>query len=395
MGPMESRLKPLVFKACLAAAWSDKAMTPGERGHLAGLVENLSESEEDRQALRKLALEDVKTDILLSEVQDLEDTGKRILFEECLSLLKEDGKLQAADLRFLGALRRSCGIGYWAFQRRLWRLGWSEKIKMTRWRYVLLLLAFGTGLLIYDAARGGRFPEEESSKRGVLLGLGPARYQLPLSARHTPEGVYGLVEGSVVRVGVRIGERAQINGSGFVVGIDDRRSVYMVTNKHVVYVPVARGRRHRFRVRFPSGASFDAKLDFYSRNKDLALLRVDGMARSPAPLPLAMKTDLAVGQPVYALGSPIGLDHSFTAGIVSAIRDDFIQTDATATSGSSGGPLIDGYGRLCGVITKAHVHKDYSFALYADDVLDMLRERRAAFGAAAAGDAPEAPPASR
>jgi len=71
----------------------------------------------------------------------------------------------------------------------------------------------------------------------------------------------------------------------------------------------------------------------------------------------------------------MGLDHTFTSGVISALRPDSIQTDATVYFGSSGGPLVDGSGALCGVITTTHSHKDISFAIYADAVLDLLVER--------------------
>jgi S1-C subfamily serine protease len=78
---------------------------------------------------------------------------------------------------------------------------------------------------------------------------------------------------------------------------------------------------------------------------------------------------------VYAVGSPLGLDHTFTSGVISALRSDSIQTDATVHSGSSGGPLLDAGGAICGVITTTHLHKDVSFALYGDTVLAMFEER--------------------
>jgi S1-C subfamily serine protease len=125
-----------------------------------------------------------------------------------------------------------------------------------------------------------------------------------------------------------------------------------------------------------SGAKFDAKLDFYSREHDLALLAVKGMKDYAKPIQINLKSGLQVGQPIYAIGSPIGLDHSFTAGVISALRDTYLQTDATIHSGSSGGPLVDHYGSLCGVVTKGHKTKDYGFALYSDAILDVLKERK-------------------
>jgi S1-C subfamily serine protease len=79
--------------------------------------------------------------------------------------------------------------------------------------------------------------------------------------------------------------------------------------------------------------------------------------------------------PAYAIGSPIGLENTFTAGVVSALRESYLQTDATTYYGSSGGPLVDQRGALCAVVTKGHKTKDYNFALYSDIVLEVLEER--------------------
>ena len=81
-----------------------------------------------------------------------------------------------------------------------------------------------------------------------------------------------------------------------------------------------------------------------------------------APLQIGTSTDLQVGQKVYAIGNPFGLDHTLTTGIVSALGrtiqsasstpiDDVIQTDAAINPGNSGGPLLDSGGRLIGVNT--------------------------------------------
>ena len=67
---------------------------------------------------------------------------------------------------------------------------------------------------------------------------------------------------------------------------------------------------------------------------------------------------------------------SFTEGVVSALREDYLQKDATVHSGSSGVPLIDQYGSLCGVVKMGHVVKDYGSAIYSDAILEMLTERK-------------------
>jgi serine protease Do len=93
---------------------------------------------------------------------------------------------------------------------------------------------------------------------------------------------------------------------------------------------------------------------------DLAVIRVAAAAKL-APALLGNSDDLAVGQPVMAMGSPFGLEGTATAGIVSALSrwglakstgpdfQDFIQTDALINPGNSGGPLVDTQGRVIGV----------------------------------------------
>jgi len=95
---------------------------------------------------------------------------------------------------------------------------------------------------------------------------------------------------------------------------------------------------------------------------DLAVLRIDAGAETPQPLPVGGSADLRVGQSVFAVGNPFGLDWTLTTGIVSALERELpgergrsirglIQTDAAINPGNSGGPLLDSAGRLIGVNT--------------------------------------------
>ena len=139
-------------------------------------------------------------------------------------------------------------------------------------------------------------------------------------------------------------------GSGFV--WDD--AGHVVTNYHVV----AEG--DAFQVRFADQKSFEAKLVGVEPSKDLAVLRVTG--HDGTGLPIGTSGDLRVGQAVFAMGNPFGLDHALTTGVVSALGreikamngrtiQDVVQTDAAINPGNSGGPLIDSAGRLVGVNT--------------------------------------------
>jgi S1-C subfamily serine protease len=141
-------------------------------------------------------------------------------------------------------------------------------------------------------------------------------------------------------------------GSGFI--WDDRGHV--VTNAHVVAGASAAT------VRLVDGRAFEATLVGASPAHDLAVLRIAIPANRPPPLPIGTSGDLRVGQRVFAIGNPFGLDWTLTTGIVSALERELpaegggiierlIQTDAAINPGNSGGPLLDSAGRLIGVNT--------------------------------------------
>jgi S1-C subfamily serine protease len=141
-------------------------------------------------------------------------------------------------------------------------------------------------------------------------------------------------------------------GSGFV--WDDRNHV--VTNFHVV------ADASEARVRLSDGRELPASIVGVSPAHDLAALRI-AATKPLQPLPIGTSHDLQVGQSVFAIGNPFGLDWTLTSGIVSALDrslptengrsliEHLIQTDASINPGNSGGPLLDSAGRLIGVNT--------------------------------------------
>jgi S1-C subfamily serine protease len=95
---------------------------------------------------------------------------------------------------------------------------------------------------------------------------------------------------------------------------------------------------------------------------DIAVLRIGVGFQRPPPVPLGTSADLKVGQKVFSIGNPFGLDWTLTTGIISALDrslqsdasgtiDHLIQTDAAINPGNSGGPLLDSAGRLIGITT--------------------------------------------
>jgi S1-C subfamily serine protease len=142
-------------------------------------------------------------------------------------------------------------------------------------------------------------------------------------------------------------------GTGFV--WDERGHV--VTNFHVIQGANAA------RVTLADQSSYDAKLVGAFPDRDLAVLKIDAPAAKLPPITMGTSRDLQVGQRVYAIGNPFGLDQTLTVGVVSALNREIesfnertirgvIQTDAAINPGNSGGPLLDSAGRLIGVNTQ-------------------------------------------
>ena len=156
------------------------------------------------------------------------------------------------------------------------------------------------------------------------------------------------------------------SGSGFVYRVGAHGRGYIVTNYHVV-----KGAENNVHVTFfidgkPIKVSATVRgKDIYS---DLAVLEIDNTPSEAKPLLIGDSTRLLVGEPVYAIGNPFGLEGSMTAGIVSQVGRvlrlselgvpepwgnysivDIIQFDAAVNPGNSGGPLLNSLGEVVGV----------------------------------------------
>jgi S1-C subfamily serine protease len=134
---------------------------------------------------------------------------------------------------------------------------------------------------------------------------------------------------------------------------------------------------------------YDARTVGAARDQDLAVLRISAPRDKLVPLRLGTSAGLQVGQKVYAIGNPFGLDFTLTTGIVSALGRtiqsastatifDVIQTDAAINPGNSGGPLLDSGGRLIGVNTAIYSPSGASagigFAVPVDTVSRIVPE---------------------
>ena len=165
-------------------------------------------------------------------------------------------------------------------------------------------------------------------------------------------------------------------GSGFIVDAQG----YIITNYHVV--AGASG----IEVSLATGKKYPAKLVGSDEKTDIALLKINPEGPLPA-VTLGSSEAARVGEWVVAIGSPFGLEHSVTAGILSAKGrnlgqgpyDDFLQTDASINPGNSGGPLFNLYGEVIGVNTAIiRDAQGIGFAVPVDlvrSILPSLKER--------------------
>jgi serine protease Do len=165
-------------------------------------------------------------------------------------------------------------------------------------------------------------------------------------------------------------------GSGVIVEALD-----IVTSCHIV------GNAVRITVKQGS-VQRSAKLRYQDAARDLCQIRLDDAFPSGKPISgLVLSKDLEVGQQVFAIGSPRGLEHTISRGIVSALREmkeeagSLIQTDAAISPGSSGGGLFDADARLIGIVTfQFKDAQNLNFAVPADWVQELSKRNRDRFG---------------
>jgi S1-C subfamily serine protease len=153
-------------------------------------------------------------------------------------------------------------------------------------------------------------------------------------------------------------QQQQALGSGFVID----KSGHILTNAHVVLgaskVQVAFGNSAG------TGRTYNATVLGLDRSTDVAVLKVDAPAQALTPLALGDSATVQVGDPVVAIGNPLGETRTATTGIVSAVNRDIgslqgnvqirgaIQTDAAINHGNSGGPLLNDLGQVIGITSQ-------------------------------------------
>lgn len=159
---------------------------------------------------------------------------------------------------------------------------------------------------------------------------------------------------------------------------------HVVTNFHVIKGATS------VTVSLDGGQEYVGKVLGQDEDKDVAVLQIEDKTDDLRPISLGTSSDVVVGQKVYAIGNPFGLDHTLTTGIVSGIGreiqsgitgrpiQDAIQTDAAINPGNSGGPLLDSAGDLIGINTAIYspsgANSGVGFAIPVDTVKNSVEQ---------------------
>lgn len=219
----------------------------------------------------------------------------------------------------------------------------------------LLVLAAVVGWLLYQTWQPTLHDPEAVSRPVTARGdlAGDEQNTIDIFRSAAPSVVY--ITSIAVRrnlFSLNVYEIPQGTGSGF---IWDRQG-RIVTNFHVI------SDASRLEVTLADHSTWKASLVGAAPDRDLAVLQITAPASKLQPIAVGESNNLLVGQKVFAIGNPFGLDQTLTTGIVSALGreitavtgrtiHDVIQTDAAINPGNSGGPLLDSAGRLIGVNT--------------------------------------------
>ena len=179
-------------------------------------------------------------------------------------------------------------------------------------------------------------------------------------------------------------QRRVSSGSGFIISPDG----YILTNNHVVEHAT------RLQVTLDTGEKYDAHVVGTDPMIDLGLIKIDPKGKKLPTLPLGDSDSLKVGQWVMAIGNPFSLERTVTVGVVSGKKRqvgtgnnsptvpglaNFIQTDAAINFGNSGGPLIDGQGRVIGIntmIQRGELAEGIGFAIPINEARKAAEELR-------------------
>jgi S1-C subfamily serine protease len=256
----------------------------------------------------------------------------------------------------------------------------------------------GAGLLVLILTLAGVGPfQSEASEKVSVVGV---PVNTGTVGGMTPSQIYQRWSPGVVEIVVNVPAQAgpfgpvgggQALGSGFVVS----NKGYILTNAHVVDVQGQAAKTVAVVFKTPGSSTrrVTARVVGFDNTSDVALIQVN-RAQSPPldPLPLGHSSGVLVGEPVVAIGNPLGFAFSLTSGIVSAVHRNLqspngatiangIQTDAAINEGNSGGPLIDASGHVIGIneqiASQSGGNQGLGFAVPIDTAVAALKQLQA------------------
>ena len=218
MEQSNSSLKIIVFKACLAAVWTDESMSIDEKRYLSHLTETLSDTEQERETFKDLRFKDINEELLLSEIKELNKNEKIYIYDTCFDILKSDKLLSIRDLVFLDKLRKACQIGRIKHFEKIIMAKRHAKVKLISKRNVaiviMVMLAFFMlnpfGRKRHKHSKTAKLPEVCSQKEIPVTTL---KFDGRRKAKKkTAQEVFKQVTDSIVRVKVFGGHKPLCTG---------------------------------------------------------------------------------------------------------------------------------------------------------------------------------------
>jgi S1-C subfamily serine protease len=241
---------------------------------------------------------------------------------------------------------------------------------------VSLAVGIVVGYVIQSSPEQPAAAQEQPLERIPISGRAEGPMRLPVPERRSTRfaddadltaeervnvAVYENVNRSVVNINTKVVRNdnlfaIEVPGEGAGSGSVLDRVGHVLTNNHVI------DDAREIQVTLHDGSSYDARLIGKDEITDIAVLKIDAPPESLHPVELGDSTRLKVGQRVFAIGNPFGLERTLTTGIISSLNrtlptrnnrvmKSIIQIDAAINPGNSGGPLLDSHAKLIGMNT--------------------------------------------
>jgi S1-C subfamily serine protease len=231
---------------------------------------------------------------------------------------------------------------------------------------ILIFAMLGFGFIIGSGFMYSQYSDEISELKDMINDLELNNHPTNITYFYNEtslSNIYNNVKDSIVEITGIVSQQSffsirysKVQGSGFVYEHEDEN--YVITNNHVVTDPTD------IVVTFENGNSYPAEVIGSDPYSDLAVLTVDAPINEFHPLEITSSSYLNVGDPVIAIGNPLGLESTMTIGIVSQVGRtieeslagnypiaNIIQTSAAINPGNSGGPLLNYQGQVIGITT--------------------------------------------